>query len=111
MQQNNYSSFNRGKQLPESIILGPIVAKTISHRSTTTYSSQITREKHNQAIVANNIPRTTMNPQHTILNAIIGELAQTRKWEKEQTPNLYVREKDAVNQNCEWNYGHDSTIE
>ena len=64
--------------------------------STPIYSSQITREIHSPAIVANNSPRTTMSPQHTISTAIVGDLPRP-KMGKEQTPNLYMREKNVAN--------------
>ena len=37
-----------------------------------------------------------MSPQHTIPTAIVGDLPRP-KMGKEQTPNLYMREKDTAN--------------
>ena len=66
------------------------------NNSTPIYNSQITWEIHSLAILENNIARTTMSPQHTIPTAIAGDLPRP-KMGKEQTPNLYMREKDAAN--------------
>ena len=54
--------------------------------------------------MVNNSPRTTINPYHTIPDAIIGELTQT-KMGKEHTPNMCMREKDTANKIVEENTG------
>ena len=51
-----------------------------------------------------------MNPQHTIPNAIAGELTPTEMG-KEQAPNLNVRENDATHKTVDGNHSHDSTME
>ena len=51
-----------------------------------------------------------MNPQHTIPNAIAGELTPTEMG-KEQAPNLYMRENDATHRTVDENHSHDSMME
>ena len=51
-----------------------------------------------------------MNPQHTIPNAIAGELKSTEMG-KEQAPDLNVRENDATHRTVDENHNHDSTME
>ena len=51
-----------------------------------------------------------MSIQHTIPNAIAGELTPTEMG-KEQAPNLYVREKDATHRIVDENHSHNSTME
>ena len=51
-----------------------------------------------------------MNPQHTIPNAIVGELTLTEMG-KEHAPNLNVRENNATHRTVDENHSHDSTME
>ena len=57
--------------------------------STATYNSQNTGEKHSPVIMANNRPRATLSPQHTIPTAVAGKLTQTRKWEKNNSQTMH----------------------